>query len=152
MDDETDLTQFEETVPDKRAQFWRRIGANSTRLLLFGVSVVVFRLLHVSLLGGKTEPGPIARCFGIAALASFIIGAFLAAVWVLHALAVGGKSEPSHDGTRKLNPIASLLLTGRLGSTATENMAKDILFGKALLALFATVVSVFLLVLLWTHK
>ncbi len=152
MDDETALEPAETAAPDERVQFWHRIGVASGRLLLFGVVVVVLRLLQVLVLHGKSEPGLFARCMGMAALSAFVIGTFLADLWVLHALVKGQPPGQAGGEAARMSPVASLLLTGRLGSPLTKSAAKDILSAKAFLALLGTLTSLFLLVLLWTYK
>ncbi len=150
MEEESGFESPEVAPPDKGAQFWHRIGVASSRLILFSVAVVLFRLVQISVEGGKSDPSLLTRCLGMAALTSFVIGTLLADLWVLRSLVMGATQSGSLD--RRMNPIFSLLLTCRLGSEVTQGIEKDILSAKALGALFATVLSFFLVVLLWTLK
>ncbi len=151
IDEETVLETADVPPPDKRVRFWHRIGVTSTGMILFSVTAVPLRLVLISILHDKSEPGLFSRCLGMAALASFAIGTFLADLWVLHAL-VKGQEPGQARSTTRMNPISSLLLTGRLHSQKTENVQKDILSAKTLLVLFLTIISVLLLMLLWTRK
>lgn len=152
MDEETDLEIAAAALPDKRVRFWRRVGAASKGLLSFSMVIFLFRLIQIAVLHGKSEPGLFTRCMGMTALASFVIGTFLADLWVLHALVSGQRQGQADGAARRMHPVSSLLLTGRLRSVASDSLEKDILSVKVLLALFATVISIVLLALLWTHK
>ena len=152
MDEERCLETAAAAVPDERVRFWRRVGAASKGMLSFSMVIFLFRLIQIAIQHGKSEPGLLTRCLGMTALASFVIGTFLADLWVFHALVSGQRREQAYGTTRRINPVASLLLTGRLRSVATGGMEKDILSVKALFALFATIISILLLALLWTYK
>ncbi len=149
MDEETEFEFPEAATPVERVRFWHSIGVSSALLVLFGIAVVFLRLLLIFVTNDKSEPGLFAMYLGISAAASFVVGTFLADLWVVHALVSRSKPRPADRIARKMNPITSLVLTCRLGSTATDSAEKDLLFSKILLALFATLISVLLLILLW---
>ncbi len=152
MDEETGLETAAAALPDKRVRFWNRIGIVSTGMLSFSVAVVPLRLIQIAVHHGKYESGLFTKCLGMAALTSFVIGTFLGDLWVLNALVRGQSRGHADRAARRMNPVASMLLTCRLRSVATGSMAKDILSAKAFLMLFATIISIFLLAVLWTYK
>jgi hypothetical protein len=149
MDDETVLETAETPMPDKRVQFWHRIGLASSCMLLFTPGVILLRLLHIAVLHGNVAPGLSARALGMLGLTSFVVGTFLADLWVLHALVRGPEPAAGNTLPSRMNPVMTLLLTGRLRTAAPVNVERDILSVKALLALFATIISVGLLIVLW---
>ena len=148
-DEEAVLEVAGKTVPEDRVRFWHRIGVASTRLLLYSLIVVFLRLFVIFITNNKSEAGLFTKCMGLSALAAFVIGTFLADLWVLRALTGVTKPESADGAARQMGSMSSLLLTGRLHSLATDSVKRDMLSFKALLLLFATIISVFLLILLW---
>ena len=152
MDDETVLEATEVVPFDRRDRLWHRISTASKRLFMFGTTLVVLRIVLIPVLNGKSAPGLFIKCLGMTALTSFVVGTFLADLSVFHAWVKRPKPGQAGRSATRMNPISSLLLTCSLRSEVTEGIEKDILFAKTLLALFATIISGLVLIVLWTRQ
>ncbi len=133
----------------KRIRFYNRIGIASLAMILYCITIPVLILLLAGHPDTRAANGLIPACLRILrylALPSFLLGTFMGSVWVFRELA--GVPAPGQTG-RRMTPMVSLLLTGRLHSLPTNRTRKDMVSFALLLVLLGALILGLGLSILW---